>query len=82
MKRKEYINAVCDYDQFGIKPPISEEAEHDQDADMWRLWFEFRNEFTGEEDIIPVHFETKEDAYEAIQEINNTRIFQEERKSA
>lgn len=82
MKRQDYIDAVCDHDELGIKPPVSDEVDYDEDSDLWSLWFEFKNEFTGEEDIIPVHFETKEDADEAVQEINESRFFQEQRKSA
>lgn len=57
-----YIDAICEKDELGTLPPLDTVPEHDVDSDTWGLYFEYSDPYSGNNDMVCLHFENKDDA--------------------
>jgi len=73
MEWDTYIDAVCETDQYGTKPPLDEVPEYDADAETWDLYFEYNDPIAGGNDMVCLPFENKADAIATQERITSDR---------
>jgi len=68
-----YIDAVVAVDELGTLPPLESEPEYNVDSDTWALYFEYEDPIEGGNDMVTLHFDSKQDAILTANKISSDR---------